>query len=72
MMNLKESFKEKFTKDIPIEIGYNYSTHVPIAEMIEIVYTASRTIGIDSYAVLKHFQFTEEEIESYFQRLRAE
>jgi hypothetical protein len=69
MKNLKESFKKKFTKDIPIEIEQNYPTHIPVEEMIEIVCVASKKIGIDSYVVLKHFQFTEEEIKAYFQKI---
>jgi|MudIll2142460700_1097286.scaffolds.fasta_scaffold477282_2 hypothetical protein len=71
MKNLKESFKKKFTKDIPIEIEENYPTHIPVAEMIEIVYAASKKIGIDSYVVLKHFQFTDEEIKACFQKCRV-
>jgi len=71
MKNLKESFKKKFTKDIPIEIEQDYPTHMPVAEMIEIVCAASKKIGIDSYVVLKHFQFTEEEIKAYFQKFRV-
>ena len=42
MKNLKESFKKKFTKDIPIEIEQDYPTHIPVAEMIEIVCAASK------------------------------
>jgi hypothetical protein len=71
MKNLKESFKKKFTKDIPIEIDQNRPTHMPVAEMIEIVCAASKKIGIDSYVVLKHFQFTDEEIKAYFQKIRV-
>lgn len=71
MKNLKESFKKKFTKDIPIEIAQNYPTHIPVAEMIEIVCAASEKIGIDSYVVLKHFQFTDNEIKAYFQKFRV-
>jgi hypothetical protein len=66
MKNLKESFKKKFTKDIPFEIEENYPTHVPINEMMEIVCAASQKIGMDSYVVLKHFKFTEEEIRHHF------
>jgi len=71
MKNLRESFKKKFTKDIPIEIEQDYPAHIPVAEMIEIVCVASKKIGIDSYVVLKHFQFTEEEIKAYFQKFRV-
>jgi len=66
MKNLEESFKEKFKKDIPIEIQQDYPTHISVAEMIEIVCAASNKIGIDSYVVLKHFQFTEEEIKAHY------
>ena len=37
--------------------------------MIEIVFKASKKAGEDSYFVLKHFQFTDEEIRDYFERL---
>ena len=36
--------------------------------MDEIVEQATK-IGLDSYTLLKHFQFTEEEIEEYYERL---
>ncbi len=71
MKNLKESFKKKFMKDIPLEIEEDYPTHVAISEMINIVCAASKKIEIDSYMVLKHFQFTEEEIKDHFQKLHA-
>lgn len=69
MKNLKESFKKKFMKNIPLEIEEDYPTHVSISEMINIVCAASKKIGLDSYVVLKHFQFTEEEIKDHFQKL---
>jgi len=37
--------------------------------MIEIVFEASKKVGIDSYSVLKHCHFTGEEIRDYFERL---
>ena len=65
MTNLIESFREKFSKDILIEIKEDHPTHIPVEEMIAIVYEASDKIGMDSYIVFKHFQFTEEEIKAY-------
>jgi hypothetical protein len=66
MKNLKESFKKKFMKDLPIEIEEVYPTHVPVHTMMDIVCAASKKIGIDSYVALKHFEFTEEEIKGHF------
>lgn len=68
--NLEESFKEKFKKDIPIEIEQGCPTHIPVTEMIEIVCAASNKIGMDSYVVLRHFQFTEEEIKAHYSVLK--
>ena len=70
MKHLEESFKEKFKKDIPIEIEQDYPTHIPVAEMVEIVCAASKKIGMDSYVVLKHFQFAEEEIKDHYSVLK--
>ena len=69
LKDLNESFKEKFLKELPIEVNEDYPTHIPVETMIGIVFEASRKVGIDSYLVLKHFQFTEEEIRAYFERL---
>ncbi len=69
MKDLKESFKKNFSKELPIELDQDYPTHIPVGTMIEIVFEASKKAGIDSYLVLKHFQFTEEEIRDYFERL---
>jgi len=66
MNSLKESFKKRFAKDIPLEIEEDYPTHVPVNRMIEIVCAASEKIGIDRYLALKHFKFTEEEIRDHF------
>jgi hypothetical protein len=71
MKNLKDSFREKFSKDIHIEIEQDYPTHISVEEMIEIVYEASEKIGMNSYIVLKHFQFTEEEIKGYVKKVRV-
>ena len=69
MKDLKESFKKNFPKELPIELDQDYPTHIPVGTMIEIVFEASKKAGIDSYLVLKHFQFTEKEIRDYFERL---
>jgi len=53
------------------EMGYDYSSHVPILLekiMDEIVEFATKT-GVDSYYLLRHYQFTDEEIEGYFDEL---
>jgi hypothetical protein len=64
-----ESFKDNFLKELPIELSEDYPTHIPVGTMIEIVFKASKKAGEDSYLVLKHFQFTDEEIRDYFERL---
>jgi hypothetical protein len=71
MTNLIESFRKKFARDIPIEIERGYPTHMPVEKMIVIVYEASEKMGMDGYAVLKHFQFTEEEIKAYGKKSRV-
>ena len=37
--------------------------------MIELVFEASKKMGMDSYSVLKDFEFTEEEIKDYFESI---
>ena len=69
MRNLMESFKNKFLEELPVELNEDYPTHISVGTMIEIVFEASKKAGIDSYLVLKHFQFTEEEIRDYFEIL---
>lgn len=69
MSNLRESFKEKFLKDIPLEIDETFPTHISVEKMIEIVYEAANKIGVDCYPVLKHFQFTEDEIITHLQNI---
>jgi hypothetical protein len=64
-----ESFKKKFLEELPIELSEEYPTHIPVGTMIGIVFEASKKAEIDSYLVLKHFQFTEKEIRDYFERL---
>jgi hypothetical protein len=65
MTNMKKSFQEIFSRDIPVEIQEDYPTHVPINEMLKIICAASQTIGMDCYVALKHFKFTEEEIRDH-------
>ena len=53
------------------EIGYDYSSHVPILLekiMDEIVEYATNA-GVDSYYLLRHYQFTDDEIKEYFDNL---
>jgi hypothetical protein len=69
MKNLKETFKDKFNKEIPIELDPDCPTHIQVERMIDLVFEASKKARIESYLVLKHFQFTEEEISDYFERL---
>jgi hypothetical protein len=67
--NLKEVCKSFFFKELPIELDQSYHTHIPVEKMIEIVFAASKKAGMDSYSVLKDFEFTEEEIKDYFERV---
>jgi hypothetical protein len=69
LKNLKESFRSKFSEEIFIELDRDYPTHIPVGTMIEIVFEASKKVGMDSYSVLKHFHFTEDEIRDYFERV---
>jgi len=66
-----ESFKDIFLRELSIELDEDYPTHIPVGTMIEIVIKASEKAGEDSYLVLKHFQFTDEEIRDYFERPRG-
>lgn len=53
------------------ETGYDHSSTAPILLeqiMDQIVWYATKS-KIDSYYLLRHFQFTREEIEGYFNRL---
>jgi hypothetical protein len=65
-----ESFKETFSKELAIELDEDYPTHIPVGTMLEIVFEASKKAGMDSVTVLRHFQFTEQEIGDFFERLR--
>jgi len=69
LKNMMESFKDIFLKELSIELNEDYPTHIPVVTMIEIVIKASKNAGQDSSLVLKHFQFTDEEIRDYFERL---
>ncbi len=64
--------RERFCKAIAdMEIGYDYVSCMPMLLekiMDEIVEYATKT-GMDSYFLLKHYQFTNKEIEEYFDRI---
>ena len=64
-----ESFKTTFSQGLPIELEADYPTHIPVGTMLGIVFEASRKAGMDSITVLRHFRFTEEEIEDFFENL---
>jgi hypothetical protein len=64
-----ESFKETFSRELPIELNEDYPTHIPVGTMIEIVFEASKKAGIESGIVLRHFQFIEEEIGDFLEKL---
>jgi hypothetical protein len=67
--NLKETNKGFFFKGLYIELDENYPTHIPVEKMIEIVFEASKKAGMDSYSVLRDFEFTEEEVKNYFEKI---
>jgi hypothetical protein len=67
--NLKEACKSFLLREPHIELDPNYPTHIPAGKMIELVFEASRKMGMDSYSMLRDFEFTEEEIKDYFERL---
>ena len=69
---MKEARKGLFFKELDIELDQNYSTHIPVEKMIEIVFEASKKAGMDSYSIFKDSEFTEEEIKNYFERVRGE
>ena len=52
-------------------IGYDYSRPLPIflEHIMDEIVEQSTKAGYDSYSLLKHFQFTDAEIEEYFERL---
>jgi hypothetical protein len=64
--------RQRFCKAIAdTEIGCDCGSSMPILLekiMDEIVEYATKT-GMDSYFLLKHYQFTNEEIEEYFDRI---
>jgi hypothetical protein len=53
------------------EIGYNYNFPMPIVleKIMDEIVEQSTKAGVDSYYLLRHFQFTDEEIAEYFDRL---
>jgi hypothetical protein len=75
LKNVKNSFKQLSFKELSINLDQkldrDYSTHTPVDKMMEIVFEASRNAGMDTYSVLKEFQFTDEEIEDYLKRAKG-
>ncbi len=69
MENLKEACKSFLLKEPHIELDQNYPTHIPVEKMVELVFEASTKMRMDSYSVLRDFEFTEEEIIDYFERV---
>ena len=63
----KESFKKKFAREPK---HYDYSTNITSKKLIDIIVEASTKAGIDSYKTLRLFEFTDKEIEEYFNRIR--
>ena len=70
--NLKETGKGHFFKGLHIELDEDCPTHIPVKKKIAIVFAASKRAGMDSYSVLRAFEFTEEEIKDYFEKTRVE
>jgi hypothetical protein len=68
LKNLLESFKETFSRELPVELNEDCPTHIPVGKMIQIVFEASKKAGIESRLVLRHFQFTEEEIGDFLKK----
>ena len=66
MKELEKTFKEKFGKELPIELVPHHPTHIPVEQMMHMVVKASMEGGFDSYLALKHFQFTDNEIKAFF------
>ena len=69
MNELGELFKNTFGKALSLELDLNHPTHIPIEEMMYIVMRTATKMGIDTidtYSVLKYFQFTDEEIAQYY------
>jgi hypothetical protein len=50
-------------------IGYDCGCPILLEHIMDEIVEQATKIGLDSYTLLKHFQFTEEEIEEYFERL---
>jgi hypothetical protein len=67
----ESSFVKTFVKELTAEIE-RCATHTPVEVMIDTVVKASRKAGINSCIILKYFQFTDEEIEKYFNDLCEE
>ena len=71
MKKPESSFVKTFVKELTVEIERR-ATHTPVEVMIDTVVKASRKAGINSCTILEHFQFTDEEIERYFNDLCEE
>ena len=67
----KEAFRKHFGRDpepgepIFFDPDFEYPTQMSPEKFMELIVEACTKAGIDSYAALKHFQFTDEEIEKY-------
>jgi len=63
----QQVFKEKVGKAIGND--YNFPMPIVLEKIMDEIVGQSTKAGIDSYYLLRHFQFTDEEIEEYFDRL---
>ena len=63
----KEAFKKKFSRETK---PYDYSTPITTKKFMDIIVKASTKAGIDSYKTLRLFEFTDKEIEEYFNNTR--
>jgi hypothetical protein len=64
--------QNQFAKDKGHEkIGFDYYYPIPIflEQIMDEIVEQSTKAGLDSYSLLKHFQFSDKEIEEYFDRL---
>ena len=71
----KQAFIEKFGREpspndpVFFDPDYDYPTPITPEKMMDAIVEASTKAGIDSYKALRHFQYTEEEIEAYFNKV---
>ena len=72
----KEAFRKKLHREpktndpISFDSGCDYPTYITTKNFMDIIVEASTKAGIDSYKTLRLFQFTDEEIEKYFNSIR--